>query len=142
MVTISEDVTLVHEAIDVAALLARVEGDAQGGVVLFLGRVRDHTAGRPVTHLEYEAYEPMALSEMEALCATSRAEHGAEQVAVVHRLGHLVPGDAAVAMAVAAAHREAAFDACRWLIDTLKQRVPIWKKEFFEDGSVWVAAHP
>lgn len=133
---------LVHEPVDVTSVLDAVEGEGQGGVVLFLGRVRDHTEGRAVTHLMFEAYEPMAVSELERLCQAAQARHGAERVALVHRLGRLTPGDVAVAIGVAAAHRGAAFGACRWLIDNLKRSVPIWKKEHFEDGSVWVAAHP
>lgn len=140
--TPSSKIALVETPIDVAALTAAVEGPGQGGVVLFLGRVRDHTAERGVTHLDYEAYGPMALTEMEALAKEACAEHGAEQVALVHRTGRLFPGELAVATAVAAAHREAAYAASRWLIDTLKERVPIWKKEWFEDGSHWVSPRP
>jgi len=130
------------EPIDVPAVLAAVEGDAQGGVVLFVGRVRSSTAGRAVTRLEYEAYGPMAVSELESLAGTARASHGAERVAIVHRTGRLEIGEAAVAIAVAAAHRAQAFAACSWLIDTVKQQVPIWKKELYEDGSEWISPTP
>jgi len=135
-------IELVEEPIAVDAVLAAVEGDGQGGVVLFVGRVRDHTQGRAVTHLHYEAYAPMAVSEMQALATCAQSDHGAERVAIVHRVGHLGIGEAAVAIAVSAAHRAAAFDACRFVIDDLKQSVPIWKREHFADGSVWVADHP
>jgi molybdopterin synthase catalytic subunit len=130
------------EPIDVPAVLAAVEGEAQGGVVLFVGRVRSATAGRAVTRLEYEAYGPMAASELETLAETAVASHGAERVAIVHRTGRLEIGETAVAIAVAAAHRAAAFAACSWLIDTLKQTVPIWKKEMYEDGGEWISPNP
>ncbi|GJM20127.1 MAG: molybdopterin synthase catalytic subunit 1 [Planctomycetota bacterium] len=135
-------IALVDTPIDVAAVLAEVEGEQQGGVVLFLGRVRDHSQGKRVTHLDYDAYLPMALSEMQALEVEARERLGAERVALVHRTGRLELGAIAVAVAVAAAHRPAAFEACRWLIDTLKQRVPIWKKEWFDDGAHWVSPTP
>jgi len=135
-------IALLDTPIDVPAVLAAVEGDSQGGVVLFLGRVRDHSRGKRVTHLDYEAYAPMALAEMQALEREARAEHGAERVALVHRTGRLEIGDVAVAIVVAAAHRAAAYEASRWLIDTLKQRVPIWKKEWFDDGAHWVSPTP
>lgn len=130
------------EPIDVPAVLAAVQGDAQGGVVLFVGRVRSATAGRAVRCLEYEAYAPMAARELERLADTARASHGAESVALVHRTGRLEVGEAAVAIAVASAHRAQAFAACSWLIDTLKQQVPIWKKEIYEDGSEWISPTP
>lgn len=135
-------IALVDGPIDVEAVLRAVEGDGQGGVVLFVGRVRDRSGGRTVTHLEYEAYAPMARRELASLAARAQEQHGAERVALVHRLGRLEIGEAAVAIAVAAAHRDAAFAACRWLIDTLKQTVPIWKRECFVDGDVWVTARP
>lgn len=135
-------IALSDHPIDVAAVMSAVEGPAQGGVVLFVGRVRDKTAGRVVTHLEYEAYGPMALAELSALAHEAAAHRGAERVSIVHRTGTLKIGEIAVAIAVAAAHRAQAFDACRWIIDTLKERVPIWKKECFVDGGIWVAPHP
>ena len=130
------------EPIDVAAVMAAVEGSGQGAVVSFVGRVRDHTGDKDVTHLDYEAYGEMAERELQQLADEARAEHGAEQVAVVHRTGRLEIGDAAVAIAVSSAHRPAAFESCRWLIDTLKERVPIWKKEWFGDGGHWVSDRP
>jgi len=130
------------QPIDVAAVLGAVEGPGEGGVVLFLGRVRDHARGRGVARLDYEAYAPMALSEMQALADEARARLGATRVALVHRTGRIEVGEVAVAVAVAAAHREQAFGACRWLIDTLKQRVPIWKKEWYDDGGEWVSDRP
>jgi molybdopterin synthase catalytic subunit len=135
-------IAVTAEPIDVPAVLAAVEGPGEGGVVLFLGRVRDHARGRAVTRLQYEAYGGMALAELSALADEARAEHGASRVAAVHRTGRLEIGELAVAIAVAAPHRQQAFAACAWLIDTLKQRVPIWKQEWYADGSQWIAEHP
>ncbi len=130
------------DPIDVVAVLEAVEGPEQGAVVSFLGRVRDHTGEQDVTHLDYEAYGEMAERELQRLVDEAREQHGAERVAVVHRTGRLEVGDIAVAIAVASGHRPAAFEACRWLIDTLKERVPIWKKEWFADGGHWVSDRP
>jgi len=135
-------VRLERIPIDVGAVVDFVQGPGQGAVVLFLGQVRDATSERAVTHLDYEAYPEMALSEMRALARSVLEEHGAARVSLVHRTGRLAIGETAVAIAVSAPHRPAAFAACRWLIDTLKQRVPIWKKEWYEDGGAWIAEHP
>jgi len=128
--------------IDVGELLAHVDGPSEGGVVLFLGRVRDHARGLSVVRLDYEAYESMAVAELEALGQQAIARLAAVRVALAHRTGTLAIGEIAVGIAVSAAHREAAFTACRWLIDELKQRVPIWKREWYADGSRWIAEHP
>ena len=130
-------VRVQHEPIDTPALTRSVQSADDGAVALFLGTVRDHNDGRKVTGLEYSAYEEMALQELERVRdqALERFEIGA--AAVVHRLGALEIGAVSVAVAVAAPHRAAAFDACRFMIDTLKRTVPIWKKEAFEDGEVW-----
>jgi molybdopterin synthase catalytic subunit len=135
-------IAVESQPIDVARVLAAVEGPGEGGVVLFLGRVRDEARGRRVRQLDYDAYEGMALSELAELERLALAEHGAARVALVHRIGRLTVGELAVAIAVAAPHRAQAFDACRWLIDALKQRVPIWKKEWYADGSEWVSDRP
>ena len=128
-------IRLVRQPIDVAAL--QDAGAADGAVCLFLGVVRDHHEGRAVVRLEYEAYEEMALPLMEEIAAEARARFGASQVRMVHRLGTLEVGEVSVAVAAASPHRAEAFAACRYAIDTLKARVPIWKKEFFADGAVW-----
>jgi molybdopterin synthase catalytic subunit len=104
--------------------------------------VRNHTRGRGTLYLEYSAYEPMALRQMEQLAQQALANHAVRNVWVVHRLGRLQIGESSVYIAVASAHRAAAFEACRWIIDTLKKTVPIWKKEFFEDGAVWADGEP
>ncbi|MBK7872040.1 MAG: molybdenum cofactor biosynthesis protein MoaE [Saprospiraceae bacterium] len=113
-----------------------------GAVDVFIGTVRDHTQGRKVVRLEYEAYEPMAISEMRKIAEAAIHRWPVQRIAIHHRIGTLQIGDAAVVIAVSTPHREEAFEACKWIIDTLKQTVPIWKKEIFEDGEVWVAAHP
>ena len=132
----SDLVRLVHEPIDVAALQAPAASD--GAVCLFVGVVRNENRGRRVVHLEYEAYEEMALPLMEEIAEETRKRFPVGEVRLVHRLGPLEIGDASVAVAVASPHRDEAFAACRFAIDTLKAKVPIWKKEHYEDGSVWL----
>jgi molybdopterin synthase catalytic subunit len=127
-------------AIDLATLLARVESPAHGGVVSFLGQVRDHHEGRTVRHLEYSAYGPMAEEECARIVAEAEARWPV-RVALEHRVGALEIGDVAVAVAAGGAHRDEAFAACRFVIEEVKRRVPVWKKEFYGDGAVeWVDA--
>lgn len=138
MATPSQDITaLVHEPIDVVALAAFVRGKADGAIVIFDGFVRDHSKNRRTLYLEYEAYEPMALAKMQEIAAHLHDQFLVDGVAMIHRLGRLEIGETSVYIAVSAAHRAAAFEACRYAIDTLKRTVPIWKKEYFEDGSMW-----
>ncbi|MDN3601434.1 molybdenum cofactor biosynthesis protein MoaE [Mucilaginibacter myungsuensis] len=113
-----------------------------GGIDVFIGTVRDATKGKQVLRLEFEAYEKMAVSEMQKLADRAMQQWPVQKVVIHHRTGVLQVGEVPVVIAVAAAHRDAAFEACRFLIDTLKQTVPIWKKEVFEDGEVWVSATP
>jgi molybdopterin synthase catalytic subunit len=113
-----------------------------GGIDVFIGTVRNATKGKPVVRLEFEAYDKMALNEMEKIAQQAFAQWPVQKILIHHRTGVLQVGEIPVIIAVSAAHRDAAFDACRYIIDTLKQTVPIWKKEIFEDGEVWVAAHP
>lgn len=129
-------VRLVRSAIDIGALSAVSPED--GALALFVGVVRNHNAGRPVLHLEYEGYEEMALAEMEAIAAEARGRFSVSDVRIVHRLGRMEIGEASVAVAVSSPHRAHAFEACRFAIDTLKRKVPIWKKEFYADGQVWL----
>ena len=129
---------LTHEAIDVDALLAAVRHRGAGAVVTFMGTTRNENAGRRVTRLEYEAYERMAVREMRQLAAEARRRWPLRRVAMMHRLGVVPVGEASVAIAVSAGHRREAFEACHWLIDRLKDIVPIWKKEHFRGGQVWV----
>lgn len=129
---------LRREPIDVTELAAAVATDQRGGVVTFLGLVRDHQDGRAVSRLEYHAYEPMAEAECSRILAEA-ARRWPVAVALRHRLGSLAIGDVAVAAAVAGDHRSESFEACRWVIEQIKHRVPIWKKEFYADGTVsWV----
>jgi molybdopterin synthase catalytic subunit len=113
-----------------------------GAVIVFEGVVRNNSRGRRTLYLDYEAYEFMAFNEMKKLSKVALERFKVRDVRVVHRLGRLEIGETSIAIAVASAHRTAAFDACRWLIDTLKRTVPIWKKEHFEDGAVWADGEP
>jgi molybdopterin synthase catalytic subunit len=113
-----------------------------GGIDVFIGTVRNATKGKPVVRLEFEAYEPMALAEIEKILMRAGETWPIQKALIHHRTGVLQIGEVPVIIAVSAAHRAAAFEACRFIIDTLKQTVPIWKKEIFEDGEVWVAANP
>lgn len=135
-------VTLVRAPIDAAALVSALKQPEDGAVAVFDGIVRNHTRSRRTLYLDYEAYEPMALKQMDALVAEALAKFAVREARIVHRLGRLEIGETSVLIAVASAHRAAAFDACRWLIDTLKKSVPIWKKEYFEDGAVWADGEP
>ncbi|MBC7552891.1 MAG: molybdenum cofactor biosynthesis protein MoaE [Taibaiella sp.] len=128
--------------LDINACISRVADPKCGGTDVFVGTVRNHTAGRRVLRLEFEAYEKMALLELEKIAATAMAQWPVHKVAIHHRKGTLEVGETAVIIAISAAHSAAAFEACRYALSTLKTTVPIWKKEFFEDGEVWVAAHP
>ncbi|HYE91892.1 MAG TPA: molybdenum cofactor biosynthesis protein MoaE [Terriglobales bacterium] len=121
------------------AIAAQVDEPGAGGIVIFSGVVRNETGGRAVKFLEYEAHAPMAEAKMREIGAEIRARWaGVRRVAMLHRVGRLEIGESSVLIAVSAAHRGEAFDACRYAIDTLKQTVPVWKKEHFEDGEVWV----
>lgn len=132
---------VVDRPIAVDEVLRAVEAPGHGGVVTFTGAVRDHTGDRRVLRLHYEAYVPMAERVLARIGAELEREHGAS-VAIVHRVGTLEPGEAAVVIACAAPHRAAAFRACEQAIDRLKKDAPIWKREVFEDGSVWVGMGP
>ena len=133
---------LTREVIDAGDLIAAAKRGEDGAVVIFDGIVRNHTRDRQTLHLDYEAYEEMALKQMDALSQEARTRFGVRHVTLVHRLGRLDVGETSVLIVVASAHRAQAFDACRWLIDTLKKTVPIWKKETFVDGVVWAAGEP
>jgi molybdopterin converting factor subunit 1 len=134
--------TLSDRPLDADAVAARVAGADAGGVVTFVGAVRDHARGRAIRHLEYEAYPAMALDEMEKICEAAERRWPGTRVAIAHRVGHLAIGELAVVVVAAAPHRAEAFDACRFAIDTLKETVPIWKKEVATDGEYWVDDHP
>jgi len=131
------EVQIVREPIATESVVERLKQPEDGAAVIFEGVVRNNTRGRRTLYLDYEAYEAMALTQMESLALEARARFGVRGVSIVHRLGRLQIGETSVLIVVAAAHRGAAFEACRWIIDTLKKTVPIWKKEYFEDGAVW-----
>ncbi len=135
-------VEIVQSVIATEAILAEIKAGADGAVCVFDGIVRDNTRGRRTLHLDYEAYEAMALKQMQGLRAEAMERFGVREVALVHRLGRLQVGETSVLIAVASAHRGAAFEACRWVIDTLKKTVPIWKREQFADGVVWADGEP
>ena len=135
--TTDDHFELGHKPIDVEALLRHVRAGQDGAIVIFDGFVRNESHGRPTLHLEYEAYESMALTKIREIGAQAHERFSIHRVAIAHRLGRLEIGETSVFIAVSAPHRAAAFDACRFAIDTLKKTVPIWKKEFFRDGAVW-----
>lgn len=131
-------IRITEAPIDPAAAIEAVQSPGAGAVVTFDGRVRESSESRTVTHLIYEAYEPMALQELEKLAGSACEQWPLEGISIVHRVGRLDIEETSVFIAVSAAHRSDAFAACRYLIDSIKQTVPIWKKEYFEDGAVWV----
>ena len=130
-------INITHEVLDPEAVTEQVKGDGSGAVVTFLGTTRDTTRDRKVLHLEYEAYVPMAEKKLAEVAGEMR-DRWDVSVAVAHRLGRLEIGDISLVVAVSAAHRKDAFAACQYSVDRIKQTVPIWKKEYFEGGEVWV----
>lgn len=137
-----DDVRIVREPIVAEAVISEVKMPQDGAAVIFDGIVRNNSRGRRTLYLEYEAYEAMALKQMQGLAEEARSRFGVRQVALVHRLGRLEIGETSVLIVVTSAHRGSAFEACRWIIDTLKKTVPIWKREYFEDGAVWADGEP
>jgi molybdopterin synthase catalytic subunit len=135
-------VEITDAVIPAAEIVAEIKAGPDGAVCVFDGIVRDNTRGRKTLYLDYEAYREMALEQMGGLAAEAVTKFGVRDVTLVHRLGRLVVGETSVLVVVASAHRGAAFDACRWLIDTLKKTVPIWKKEQFVDGAIWADGEP
>ncbi len=135
-------VELTRAVIDTKRITDALKQGSDGAVTIFDGIVRNNTRGRRTLYLDYTAYEPMVLPEMQKLAGEAMTRFGVRNVALVHRLGKLEIGETSILIAVASAHRGATFDACRWLIDTLKKTVPIYKQEFFEDGAVWAAGEP
>ncbi|MEL6122303.1 MAG: molybdenum cofactor biosynthesis protein MoaE [Bacteroidota bacterium] len=136
------DIQVLDIPLSLLTCYDQVKDPAAGGIDMFVGTVRDQTDGRTVQRLEFEAYVPMALKEMHVIADQVSEMWPVHRMVIHHRIGTLEIGEIPVIIAVSAAHRDAAFRACRFIIDTLKQTVPIWKKEIFADGEVWVAAHP
>ncbi|MGI4828495.1 MAG: molybdenum cofactor biosynthesis protein [Janthinobacterium lividum] len=135
-------ISIVWDPIAMDSVMAKIKAGGDGAVCVFDGIVRNNTRGRETLHLDYEGYEEMALRQMEQLRAEAVDRFSVREVAIVHRLGRLFVGETSVLIVVASAHRGAAFDACRWVIDTLKKTVPIWKHEQFVDGAVWSDGEP
>ena len=138
----NKEIKIFSSPLNITYAVDWVMSPDSGGIDVFIGTVRNATKGKSVIRLEFEAYEPMAIAEMEKITKQVFDKWPVQKVLIHHRVGVLDVGEVPVIIAVSAAHRAAAFDACRFIIDTLKQTVPIWKKEIFEDGEVWVAAHP
>ncbi len=134
--------SITRQAIDTQAVVAKIKQPADGAAVIFEGVVRNNTHSRRTSYLEYEAYEEMAVKQMEVLANRALQQFAIRDVAIIHRLGRLQIGEVSVLIVVASAHRAEAFDASRWLIDTLKRTLPIWKKEYFEDGAAWADGEP
>lgn len=129
---------LIRDPIDTLSLRRALIQPEDGAVVLFEGVVRNHSRGKTVRRLEYDAYEPMAVAKLEEIEHRAKERFAIREIGIVHRLGSLHPTECSVAIAVTSAHRADAFDACRFAIDEIKRSVPIWKKEIYEDGEVWV----
>jgi molybdopterin converting factor subunit 1 len=135
-------VLLTNGPLEIAVAVAALKSGGDGAVVIFDGIVRNNTRGRETSYLYYEAYAEMAVSQMQVLVKQALERFAVRDVLLHHRLGRLEIGETSVLIAVTSAHRGAAFEACRWMIDTLKTTVPIWKKEFFIDGAVWADGEP
>jgi molybdopterin synthase catalytic subunit len=135
-------IEILDHTLPIAEVMAEIKTGPDGAVCTFDGIVRDNTRGRRTLYLDYEAYREMALAQMRGLADEALQKFPIRDVALLHRLGRIDVGESSVLIVVASAHRGAAFDACRWLIDTLKRQVPIWKKETFIDGAVWADGEP
>ena len=136
------DIKITDQPLSINECLTLAQDLSSGGIATFIGTVRNVTQNKPVVRLEYECYESMAVKEIKKIVDQAVIKFSVRNIVVHHRTGILVPGDAAVMIVVSDGHRNAVFDACRYIIDTIKQTVPIWKKEIFEDGEEWVSAHP
>ena len=135
-------IAITEEPINTQAVIDSVQADEAGAINVFIGTVRNQTQAKPVTKLDFEAYDSMAVKKMQEIANQAVERWPIQKVAILHRKGSLQIGEGAVVIAVSNPHQKASFEACEYIIDTLKQVVPIWKKEIFEDGAVWVAAHP
>lgn len=135
-------IKISQEPIDVNEVIDNVKSNAAGAIDVFIGTVRNNTADKAVSRLDFEAYESMALKEIEKIIQQAKNKWPILKMSIYHRKGILNIGDIAVVIAVSTPHRKDAFEACKFAIDTLKETVPIWKKEVFEDGAIWVSAHP
>lgn len=136
------DIQLTQETLVLSECVNFVSSDSVGGIVNFVGTVRNQTKGKTVLRLDFEAYEPMAVSEMQKIAEKALEKFDIQKIAIHHRIGVLSISEVPVIISVSSSHRNAAFEACQFAIDTLKETVPIWKKEHFEDGEIWVSANP
>jgi len=135
-------IALTDQPIAILEVIEAAQSEQAGAVDVFIGTVRNYSLQKKVVRLEYEAYDKMALKVMEQIAEEVKARWPVQNIAMVHRKGVLQIGEVAVVVAVSTPHRRESFEACQYTIDTLKQRVPIWKKEVYENGETWVAAHP
>ena len=133
-------IAITNDELDVQQVVSHVQHPGAGAIATFVGTTRDNTAGRRVLFLDYEAYRPMADRQLQRVADEMRERWDLTGVAIYHRLGKLEIGEASLVVAVSSAHRKEAFEACQYSIDRIKQIVPIWKKEFFEGGEVWVGS--
>ena len=131
-------IEIIAIPIDIAGVIRSVDDPSAGGIDIFVGTTRNRSGGKQVVALEYEAYRPMALKMMHRIAHEAGAKWQITKLSIVHRLGRLDVGEASIAIAVSSAHRNEAFEACRFVIDAVKKEVPIWKKELFDDGEIWV----
>lgn len=129
---------ITRDPIQVEPLISQVKKNEHGGIVTFIGTVRNNSNGKKVLYLEYDAYPEMAEKKFEQIAAEIKSKWGIKDIAIVHRIGRMEIGEVAVAIVVGSPHRKEAFEACQYAIDTIKQIVPIWKKEVGEDGEVWI----
>lgn len=136
------DIKITDNILSITECLTLAEDLSSGGIATFIGTVRNVTKNKKVVRLEYECYQAMAVKEIRKIVDQAISRFSVRNIVVHHRIGILFPGDAAVIIVVSDGHRDAVFEACRYVIDTIKQTVPIWKKEIFEDGEEWVSAHP
>lgn len=135
-------VEIQKEPLNELDLLKKLGTDADGAVVMFVGRARNFSGDKKVLYLEYEAYESMAQKELEKICKNALGQWPLSKCVVVHRFGKVEIGEASIVIGVSSSHRKEAFEAAMFIIDSIKQTVPIWKKEYYSDGSMWVSAHP
>jgi molybdopterin synthase catalytic subunit len=134
-------IQISDQAIDIQACIAAAQSEKAGAIDVFIGTVRNHNKSKEVVRLEFETYDLMAIKKMEELANQAKERWEIEKIVMIHRKGILQIGDVAVVIAVSTPHRVASFEACQWLIDTLKEVVPIWKKEIYGDGEEWLEAH-
>ncbi len=135
-------IQIADKAIDIQACIDAAQSERAGAVDVFIGTVRNHNNAKEVVRLIFETYDTMAVKKMQELADQAKGKWEIEKIVMVHRKGTLEIGDVAVVIAVSTPHRAASFEACQWLIDTLKQVVPIWKREVYKDGEEWLEAHP